>query len=415
MMKTFDIVWSEGMLLSQQHLQQFQARIASAMQAFHQKNNPFNFGVFDFKVNESSLLNGIFQLEACKGFYKCGYKFDLEAPITLSDIHPGSVYFCLSKKTAISGLAGYPSASSSYRYKAHAVEIEDFYDSNRTIKVTVKVENYFLTQALPDQQDYFVLKLAEVTRMSSGAYHLSDNYYASCLNLFCIPFFERYLNRFVSSIKIQLHLFDNSSYQVNNPIVYAIRRFLAELQCCYHQKSVHPWAFYQIGYGFIATISESFSIEYAHDNLSAMLEFMEKKLKSVLKQHLPKKITLIALERQTDALFYSASLADVLKEEMDLYLHLPLPETDARVGLFCQQAKITPLSDIQLTISASLPGIPLKLVQKPPAEFKQTGCFILLEKNNQYWESMLEEKRLAIFLTNDFLTLNITLFAGEKK
>lgn len=413
MRSPINVVWSEGLLLTQQHFQQFQAYMECYADWFFTSSTAFFYGMLDFCINEEALLNGIFQLERCQGFFKTGERIYLPEMIKVPIDQEGAVFLCLTEETSIENLAGYPCESSRPRYTCYSQEVGDDYDDKRQHAILSKKENYFLTQDLSCLSKTLHIKLADVLKNTVNGFYVSEEFVPACLNVFCLPQFEAYLHQLIHYIQSVLYLFDNSYYRIDTQLPSFLKQFLAKLRCAFFHKRYHPWQFYQDFYVFMSAIAQVTPISYDHDHLSAVFQYIDKKIKTTLPGLAPKKVIAVALHSQTDALFFSHNLETVFSMNMELYLHASFSLADPRLGLFCQQVKVTAVSDIESMISAALPGVSLLPVDSLPQEFKPLGCYFRLQTGGKHWEKIRSEKQLAIFLTNDFLGVDIKLLARE--
>jgi|GEM_PF-3720215 len=408
-----NVVWSEGLLLTQQHFQQFQAYLEQHSNALFHCDRPFVDGLLLLRINEDVLLNGVFQLEKCQGFFKSGDRIHVPQPIKLAIEQSGPVFLCLTEQPSLADLPGYTCDAERPKYRLCSQEVADDYDRHRKQLIVFRQENYFLTQDTQQYPSAQVIKLAEVSKNTLGGFCLSDDFIPPCLNLFCWHAFESYLHQLLHYLQSILSLFENSYYQVDSYVPFFLKQWLATLHCAFFQKHYHPWQFYQDFYQCIVAISSVVPVAYDHHHLSSVVQYVDKKIKSILPMLVPKKVMILTLHAQTDCLFYSDSLDAVIVNNMALYLQVSFPLSDPRLGLFCQQVKVAAISDIESTMNAALPGMQLSVADPPPKEFKPQGCYLLLNATGKYWQRIVNEKQLAVFLTNDFLGVEIKLIARE--
>lgn len=408
-----NIVWSEGLLLTQQHFQQFHYYMEYYTDWLFKSNTAFPYGLMSLHINEEALLNGIFQLEKCQGFFKTGERIHLRETLKVPIDREGDVFLCLAEQSSIANLPGYACHADQPRYILQSQEVEDHYDPQRKQHIHTQQENYLITQDTAAFKKTTHLKIAEVLKNTVQGFYLSDEFVPACLNIFCWHAFESYLHQLLHYLKSILSLFDNRYYQIDSQLPAFLKQFLAKLQVAFFQKHYHPWQFYQDFYDLMAAISPLMPVSYDHDHLFAVFQYIDKKIRAILPTLTPKKVVTIALHTQGDSLFFSDNLDAVFSTNMALYLHVSFSLADPRMGLFCQQVKITAVSDIESTVNAALPGVQLLPVDPLPKEFKPQGAYLLLQATGKCWEKILAESQLAVFLTNDFLGVELKLMARE--
>ena len=128
----------------------------------------------------------------------------------------------------------------------------------------------------------------------------------------------------------------------------------------------------------------------------------------------PKQLISIYLQRQSESLYYSENLQKVLQDDYEIYLYCSLAASDPKIILFSQQIKIVAVSQIDEVIHAALPGLPLDVVNVRPPELSQQGCYFRCQEQHELWQQIINERQLAIFVTQEFLYVDIQLIARER-
>ena len=92
-------------------------------------------------------------------------------------------------------------------------------------------------------------------------------------------------------------------------------------------------------------------------------------------------------------------------------LHLAI-ETSTNLNNLLQQIKIAAPSDIEVVINSALPSCTLLLNKNLS---KKNVNYFCIKPHGKYWERIKTQKKLALFIPNDFLNTQIEIFAIKSK
>jgi len=174
----------------------------------------------------------------------------------------------------------------------------------------------------------------------------------------------------------------------------------------------HPFEYYRLLSTVLADLSifdKDLSIEvfpkYEHCDLSTTFEHLHNSLEQVLAVSLTKQFLDLGFIKKTENVYLSDEIQDKHLVEYEFYLMVKIDsETLNWVDDFVFCNKLGASEKIETLVTSALPGISLCHVQIIPAGLpnKSGWQYFHLQKNNLYWQQLLEDKKLALFLAQQF-------------
>lgn len=146
---SFKPIWYEGMLLSQQHFQQWEQHLQSHIYQSLQLPYAADYGLRVCDLDLSSLHRGCLRVKTLCGVFAAGVAFYFDdaihepLEITFDPGCEGWVHLALPRRDAVEGLPGYASCGL-VRSCAKTLPISDAYDPGRVREVIVAKPNYTL-------------------------------------------------------------------------------------------------------------------------------------------------------------------------------------------------------------------------------------------------------------------------------
>ncbi len=133
-------LWTEGMLMQQQHLQYWQRYLNEQKRESIRIAQPYAWGILDYAIDDMALQEHCFCLQSViwslldGEIVSCTQPLSIELPHQKSSV---SIYLTLPIASTLSNCPGYPSVQTLPRVLAKSLKQQDEYDSEREAEVMI--------------------------------------------------------------------------------------------------------------------------------------------------------------------------------------------------------------------------------------------------------------------------------------
>lgn len=439
-------IWVEGLLLSQQHFQQWEQYIEQSLQFRIQAIAPLGWGIKSLIIDEDALLHRQCRVLSCAVIFPQGYiaqynhshDYVLSCELPIVSGNKAEIYLCIPMSQCVTGISGYQSPLTACAWSADYQPVADCYDINRQREVLFGRLNLMLLLGDHAKDLYYKIKIAEVESLSDCSYRLIKTYIAPCVYVEASSNMQRFLNKLLQTLatiilniseqRQQMALrgqeFHNKDLRLCllQQIFNQHQVFLKHLQV--HTKS-HPQQLYLI----IAHLVNSLTVfdrqyvdlpipSYQHEQLGVVFEELEKLLNNLLKNIMPVEAAILELHKKSDFLYVAENVESEFLEKYHLYIAVKYPSEDEQwTRYFAKQVKVAAKTTLNTTIVAALSGIKLIYKNRLPNDLsiKPGYEYFYLEPYGESWQQIINEKSIAIFLPHDFIKAQIELLTIEIK
>jgi type VI secretion system protein ImpJ len=435
------VIWSEGMFLQPQHLQQHDRYLQTQLETRAAGLRPYSWGLTALEVDEQLLKLGKVALLSCTGVMPDGTPFNLPAddhlPVPL-DIPEGTrnTLVALALPVRRPGIAEIGNEASGENFARHSVgelEVGDSNDPNAA-PALMQIGQLRVRLALePDVANaYAVLGVARVVeRLPDNRVVLENDYSPPCLDYRV----GRRLAAFVDDLVGLLHQRGEAlAARLAQPGVTGVAEvsdFLLLQLINRHEPlaahlstmtGLHPEALYQISVqlaGELATFSQPTKRPaaypmYRHDRLretfAPVIDDLRASLSMVMDPHavpIPleeRKFGLRVALVPDKNLFASATFVLAVRAQM--------PAEHILTG-FAPQVKIGPVERIRDLVNLQLPGIGLRALPVAPRQlpFHAGFTYFELDRGNELWKQFATSAGMALHVAGDFPGLAMEFWA----
>lgn len=439
------VVWAEGIFLGQQHFQAWDRYLETSRQLHNQVFHPFAWGVLSATIDEKALENGRFRLQQCTAVFPDGRLVDYDAaqdlPLTC-ELHAGGgqtveLYLAISANHQVEGISGYPGRAQISAWRADYRQVVDEYDINREREVLVARPNLVLLTGDDAREQFVTFKIAEVANAGDGSYRLRSEFVPPVVRIGASTFLLSLLNRMIEGIGARLRSLNDrkanfsggpSEFARVDPAQFILLRSLSaiypQLQHFHHHHDLHPELLYRLlsqavgGLCAFTSEHEAAAIPaYQHNDLATVFRRLEEMLEEVVNITLSAKSAALKLVRETDSLLCASDIDDQSLSQCTLFFEV-LFEADDPVWItdFARQVKASSRGTIEITVASALPGVHIVHTQRPPSKLSLKSGFeyFRIEARGDFWNKILEERSLALFLPQRFSSATVNLVSVQE-
>jgi type VI secretion system protein ImpJ len=448
------VLWSEGLFLTPQHLQQQDRYHEGLLERRLKGLEPFGWGVADMKIDEDALSNGELVVSRCSAVLTDGLIIDFPdfdepppprqiAPLfearkgTLAvylgapAARPGRAAARLEEDTA-AGSSGGPT-----RYRRKFVKIIDDSAGSNERDVACAVKDVSLLLEGEPIDDHVTIKVAEIEKTATGAFRVRESYVPPSLFISASPHLMTIVRRIVEILSAKSEDLAKQRRQraqglveftmseaANFWFLHTVNGYIPALLHYFHRPKAHPERVYlelaRLAGELYTFASEGHPKEapaYAHDDLSGTFTGLEELLRGLLETVIPTRCTPIPLERTRESLYTGRVPDERMLDLAQFYLAVMANVPDEKVVKEVPlKAKISSLDRVDRLITQALKGIALKHLPSPPAEIPvQPGRnYFQVEKRGEHWDAVKASRSVSIYLPPEFTDLKLELMAVKE-
>lgn len=440
------VAWSEGMALDPHHFQQSDRYHLALLNARIRATSPNAWGFTELQLDEESIANGMLRVTRCAGVTADGLMFsvpdaDAAPPERRIDEHFGPtterlpVYIAVpaDRVGARNFLLPHSTSRRETRFIVESVAITDEITGQDEREIEVARPNLMIKFGGESLEAYSAIKVADLLRTSGGEFRLDDAFVPPSMSVSASPVLRsivrRVLERLVSKSvtlwertkslprgQAALSAADVMSLclqQTTAAFIPVLRQYDASGK--QHPEALH--ATLSMLAGQLSALPTGNELHpkslptYDHENPTTAFATLDRVISRMLHGEIEENFTDIPLTRRDD--LYVAQLSDgALLDEGIFYLI---------AGGVPQGSERTVPDQIRVAAPASMPGVrstfsralPIGWEPRPP-----TGTpigpdlqYFRLEKANQFWDDIRNERSLAIDVPPRLNALTMRLIA----
>ncbi|PMS20432.1 type VI secretion system baseplate subunit TssK [Trinickia dabaoshanensis] len=442
------VVWSEGMLLQQQHLQQHDRYLHWLIGARCAPRGAHGWGCSVLELDHAQLTLGKLALRACEGIMPDGTPFslpdhgDLPLPIDVPESRRGAVVvlaLALARPgvpeveedlgTAEAGVGG----ESYARYRRADYTVVDChtrYGESALVQVArVRMRLAFADEIGDAFASIGVARIVE--RRADHRLVLDTAYIPSCLDYRVAPSLSAFVDELVGLLRQRAHMLSARLAQpgigavaelADFLLLQLIHRFEPLLAHWAQSAGVHPEALYCALLPLAGELSgltrggvrQAERGPYRHDALDATFAPLVETVREALSHAMNPQAVAIGLDARPFGL-HVARVADstlfgssgfVLTARADM-------AADTLAAALPQHLKLGPLESIDDLVNLQLPGIGLRLLPAAPRQlpFHAQQCYFALDATDPLWPQLASSGALAMHVAGTLPGLELQLWA----
>lgn len=443
------VVWSEGMLLQQQHLQQQDRYLHRLIDARCALLGRYAWGFSRLTIDEGQLALGKLALRRCEGLMPDGTPFslpgdgDLPLPIDVPDSARGATVV-LALALARPGIPevdegeGCVERGADRLAQARYGTAEYMADDSRSAasgSALVQVARLRMRLALEGEigDAFTTIGVARIVeRRSDHRLVLDDAYMPPCLRVRAAPALSAFVDELVGLLRQRAQMLSARLAQPGIGAVAELTDFLLlqlvnrcePLFAHWAQTDgLHPESLYGALLQLAGELSgltgkaaepRATPVPYRHDRLDASFAPVIAAIRDALSYAMSPQAIAIGLEARPfglqvarvadSSLFSTAGFVLTARADMPV---------DALAAALPFQLKVGPLEKIDDLVNLQLPGIGLRLLPAAPRQlpFHAQRCYLALDSNDELWLQLASSGALAMHVAGAFPGLELQLWA----
>jgi type VI secretion system protein ImpJ len=434
------VVWSEGMLLQPQHLQQHDRYWQSQLEARVTGLRPYGWGFATLKIDEQQLALGKLALQACDAVLPDGTPFSLPAeddlPLPLDiPADARNVLVVLALPLRRHGVTEVGNQEGPDNFARHRSEDYEAWDSNGLDNsALMQVGKLRLRLALESEvaNAYTTLGIARIIeRRPDNRVVLDPDYCPPCLNFRAAPRLAAFADELVGMLHqrgeaLASRLSQPGANGAAEIADFLLLQLLNRAEPLFTHLSgiadVHPETLYRAMLelaGELATFTEASKRAtahalYRHDQLIESFAPLMGDLRRSLSTVMDAQAVSIPLEERQFGIRVAVLADKELLRSATFVLAVSaqmLPEM-VRNG-FPAQVKIGSIEQIRDLVNLQLPGIGLRPMAVAPRQlpFYAGFTYFELDRSSEYWQPLSNSAGFAMHVAGDFPGLQMQFWA----
>ncbi|MFO0698099.1 MAG: type VI secretion system baseplate subunit TssK [Nitrospira sp.] len=440
------VVWSEGLLLTPQHFQQWDRHLEGLIAERFRIQDPFAWGLTNLDIDHDGLANGRFTLLKCRVVLPDGLVIDIPdedgAPPTrvfTELFHPTSeslsVFLGLpvDRSDSMTCQLGRESGSRPTRFLAEHIEVIDTTTGENPREVLVAKKNLRIFFGGEETADTAAIKIAELVRLPTGAVGLRETYIPPVLWVSASPYLLRLLRGLIELLTAKRATFSDAQRGVLELIgtdlgkftlVTAVSTHLPVLQHLSHIERVHPETWYTALVRLAGHLhvllppGESSDLPvYHHEHLSRSFEALDKRIRSIIEGVTPTRYITIPLENGGDNVWVGRVPESRLFASAQFFMMVSGEMSEDQVRyLVPNQVRIGSPSRLKEIVAAAMPGVRLYHTPRPPIALpmKNGTQYFRLDDRGAFWDDIKKSQVVALHVPESVQSVRVQLVAVKE-
>jgi len=438
------VIWAEGMFLGQQHFQLWDRYYETYQSLQVRSLSPMGWGIIDLDIDAEALENSRFRIRRCQVIFPDGRLVSYDAadgPPLAMELEGGlerniEIHLCLPANRSASGINGYQDHGQLCSWAVDYQRVADENDPSREREVMLGRPNLMLLSGEESREHFTWIKLAEVRNEGDGVYALVPDFIPPVARIGASPRLRDSLQRLIELFSAKIRTLNERRKQQsastagfghsdlsNFLILQALSGGLPLLKHFQENDDLHPERLYTLLARVIGELTPfSFEIDvhrvprYRHHDLAGVFGELENLLRGLVDVAMPTNLDVLAFKRESDALLSVDDIDSRLLSGSSFYLAV-LSDSDDPLWVthFERMVKAAARADIEMVVASALPGLRIVHTQRPPSNLpiKSGYEYFHIEPRGEFWERVVEERTLALFLSRDFTDVKLELLTVQ--
>lgn len=438
------VVWSEGVFLGQQHLQQFDNYSEQARWLQAKTYQAFPWGVVEWDLNAMALSAGKVSLSRLQAVFPDGrivdYRADLDGEVVLDlsddDREALELLVMLPDFTGASPITGYDNSQRTPSQSTEYVDLPDQHDPARKREVLLAKLNIQLITERQASVGQTAIRLARLVKEVDGAYRVAENVWPPMLQMIasrpCLSLVQSLTEMLSARVRDyserRKQLGDVASFSPSESAEFYLEarivEFLTQARMLKNAPQQSPYELYQL----LCVLHQLLAIhlspvdvdtvppyqhEAPHEALLTLMGDVRRMLNAEV--HKPERKT--GIEKVGPGRFQSSKLSSDVLSRYSFFLAVNYSaENPEWVSRFERIVKLGDPESVERMVAMSLPGVPVRHTQRVPQKIRIKSGFeyFLIDKNSPAWQNIKDAEQFGLFCMGEFADVEIELVVIEE-
>ena len=433
------VFWTEGMFMTPQHIQQQDAFHEAMGIARMRVATPYAWGVISMELDTEGLAAGEFGVLKFAGVLPDGMLVAFEAgqpeapsarrvEEALTTIRTLEVFLGVPKDLATDqGLAGAPVDANLARFAVVTRDVPDQNAAGSVAPVAFAQPKVRLIVGEEPRRDLECIKIAELTRDTTGSIVIVPEYIPPCVRIDAAPFIVEGLRKLLRTVVAKQRdlagarkFRDASAVEFTSSDVTkflqlsTLNGLLPVLQHMVDQLSMTPHAVYLHLLGVAGQLSTFQGSDdpatlpkFGFTTLRSTFQELFDRISTMLKSVAISPAITVAMERRAKGMFLGFLSDERVSRSAYVLLGIKseLPEQQV-VSDIPRLTKIASRDEITHLLKTATTGVPLKVTLRPPPQIsvRPGVVYFYLSLKDPFWKKALAEQNIAVYLPTPFDT-----------
>lgn len=429
------VVWAEGVMLGQQHFQQWEQHLNFEHQLSHRYTRPFHWGLAEMIIDDALLLQGTFSLSRLIAllpdsrwvYFDKVYDGCLVRELPEPSMGVLSIYLGLPNSEKVSDISGYAAPiEAQVAWQGEYKQLRDLYDPTREREVLLGRQNLQLFFGSEKASAMVSFKIAELEYQPNlRAYQLRPGYIPPIMTFAASPQAQNWLIDLNAQLAKHIHLLSEQKEkhrQAHHQMSYAgfvyfnliktLTTSYARLSALQKSPQTHPMDVYEVCTALLGELSAysdtplscSDLLPYQQEKLSHLFSEIRAGFDELMEDVIPANTIDIPLEKVKENYYQSARLShDDLKQKQFCLALYHEQLSDALIEKVKTQIKMSAPSKLDDIVITFTKGVDFDYLASPGKDLmvKRHYHYFLLKKESSGWQDILSEERIAFFVSKE--------------
>ncbi|HEY8431422.1 MAG TPA: type VI secretion system baseplate subunit TssK [Sandaracinaceae bacterium] len=430
------VVWSEGLLMSPQHLQQLDLYHERLVAARLDALEPLNWGVVHLEIDRRALETGQVRIQEITCVLPDGLVVDCgpgdpelppSRPVEGHFPHTQQVlevYIAVPRER--DGVANYAdSPGGRARFVITNRTVPDLTGEGHGLEVSFAQRNVQVLFGSEPKDDFEAMKIAEIVRDASGNLALNDPYVPPILRIEASPFILAGMRRLLRLMSTRRRALAESARERGDATVEynasdvtrflllnAINSYLPIMNHLVDMPEVPPRTAYMwlvTLAGQLATFSAEFDPldlpKFNYNDLRSTFEPLFARITELLQATVKEHYVSMMLDGREDGMHLGQLTDDRMIGCAKYFIGVRSPMNEQQCAATLPRlCKMASWGDINGILSAATPGAAVEVTYRPPPEIpiKAGVVYFAISTDNAYWRNIVTDRQIAIYLPRPF-------------
>lgn len=444
------LIWSEGLFMTPQHLQQGDLYHEALLQARVHALAKYDWGMTDVVFDERALTSGQIKLVKCFGFYPDGTPFligdqgeDVVEARAVEGNFPAAlealdVFLAVPQvREAQANTAMDPSkVGPATRYVAQQTTIPDVNTGRNEQSVTWARGNLRVLFGTEPRDAYHTIRVAQLVRDRSGAVVLREAFVPSILRIGASKWVMSSLRQVLSTMvgkqkqlaeSRRMRTAASVDFQASDTakfwMLHTLNSYIPVTSHMVDHGDVHPEELYLLLAGLIGELC-TFSPDgdptalpkFNYLDLTDSLEPLFAKAIDMIQRAVAENYVIVALEKRPDGMYLGKFDDPTMPRKHDFYLECAGSDEATLRERLPKLLKVASWGQIGNILNAAIPGVRCEVEYRPPGAIpvKPGLIYLRVEMAGDYWNDVINSNTIALYQPIDPQKVNIRLIGVKK-